>query len=139
MSQQNRLRKHINLDIKKEIISKRESGKGVGDLSAEYCMAKSTISTVLKNKEEIKSAQVTKGISRLRSSRCNFTEQMETLLVVWTNEKQMAGDSVSGAIICEKAKQLFEELGAKAPSTSTGPVKGFFFLAPRGGLSDLGK
>jgi hypothetical protein len=46
MSRQNRVRKPINLDIKKEIISKRESGKSV-DLSAEYGMAKSTISTIL--------------------------------------------------------------------------------------------
>jgi len=30
------VRKLINLDIKKETISKRESGKSVGDLSAEY-------------------------------------------------------------------------------------------------------
>jgi len=42
---------------------------------------------------------------------------METLLLVWINEKQMAGDSVRQEIICEKAKQLFEELGAKAPGT----------------------
>jgi len=98
----------------------------VGDISAEYGMAKSTISTIVKNKEEIKSAQVAKGISRLSSSYCNITEQMETLLLVWINEKQMAGDSVSGAIICEKAKQLFAEPSAKAPSTSTGPVKEFF-------------
>jgi hypothetical protein len=47
MSRQNRVRKLINLDIKKEIISKRESGKSLGDLSAEYGMAKSTISTIL--------------------------------------------------------------------------------------------
>jgi hypothetical protein len=33
-----------------------------------------------KNKEEIRSAQVAKGISRLSSSRCNITEKMETLL-----------------------------------------------------------
>jgi len=53
-------------------------------------------------------------------------EQMEILLLVWINGKQMAGDGVSGVTVCEKAKQLFEELGAKAPSTSTGPVKEFF-------------
>jgi hypothetical protein len=40
------VRKLINLDIKKEIISKRESGKSVGDLSAEYGIAKSTIGTI---------------------------------------------------------------------------------------------
>lgn len=59
MSQQNRVRNLINLDIKKEIISKRGS---VGDLNAEYVMAKSMISSILKNKEEIKSAQVMKEI-----------------------------------------------------------------------------
>jgi hypothetical protein len=32
---------------------------------------------------------------------------METLLLVRNNEKQTAGDSFSEAIICEKAKQLF--------------------------------
>jgi hypothetical protein len=34
--------------------------------------------------------------------------------------------SVSEAIVCEKAKQLFEKLGAKASCTSTGPMKEFF-------------
>jgi hypothetical protein len=33
------VRKLINLDIKKEIISKQESVESVGDLSAEYGMA----------------------------------------------------------------------------------------------------
>jgi len=50
MSQQNRVRELINLDIKKEIISKWESGKSLGDLSAQYGMAKSTISTIVKTK-----------------------------------------------------------------------------------------
>jgi len=53
MSRQNRVRKLINLDIKKERIS-NQSGQSVGNLSAEYGMAKSTISTILKSKEEIK-------------------------------------------------------------------------------------
>jgi len=39
MSRQNRVRKLIKLDIKKEIISKRESGKCV-DLGAEFGMTK---------------------------------------------------------------------------------------------------
>jgi len=36
MTQQNRVIDLINLDIKKEIIFKGESGRSVGDLSAEY-------------------------------------------------------------------------------------------------------
>jgi hypothetical protein len=39
MSWQNRVSKLINLDIKIEIISKQESGKSVGVLSADYGMA----------------------------------------------------------------------------------------------------
>ena len=60
------MRKQIDLDIKKEIIFKRESGKSVGDLSAEYGIAKSTMSTILK-KGRNKIEQVAKGISRLNS------------------------------------------------------------------------
>jgi len=48
------VRKLINLDIMKDIISKLESWKSVGDLSAEYGVAKSTINTILENKEETK-------------------------------------------------------------------------------------
>jgi Mor family transcriptional regulator len=46
MSRQNRVRKLIDIDIKKEIISKRENGKNVGELNDEYGLAKSTISTI---------------------------------------------------------------------------------------------
>jgi len=53
-------------------------------------------------------------------------KQMETRLLLWIHEKQMAGDTVGEAIICEKVKQMSEELGAKACTTSTGPVKEFF-------------
>ena len=67
--------------VKKEIISKRVSGKSVGDLNAEYDTAKLTISTIKKKREEeIKRAQVAKGICRLSSSRCNITEQVEASL-----------------------------------------------------------
>jgi len=52
MSQQNRVRKLNNLDIKKEIISKWGSGKSVGDLSAEYGMAKLTSSTTVKTRKK---------------------------------------------------------------------------------------
>jgi hypothetical protein len=44
------VRKLINLDTKKEIISKQESGKSVGDLSAEYGIAKSMISIIKKKR-----------------------------------------------------------------------------------------
>jgi hypothetical protein len=59
MRRQNGVINLINLDIKKEIISKRESGKGVGDLSAEYGVAKSTIVQFKKEEEEGRSKKCT--------------------------------------------------------------------------------
>jgi hypothetical protein len=79
MRRENRVRKLIKLDIKKEIISKRESGKSVGDLRAEYGMAKPTISTTLKNKEEIKYAQVDEETRRTRTRKKVTAFQLRTL------------------------------------------------------------
>jgi len=62
---------------------------------------------------------------------------METLLLVWINEKIMRGDSVREENICNNAKQLFEELGAKAPSKSIGPVKECF--GPKGWFTGFRK
>jgi len=72
------VRKLINVDIKKGIISKPENGKSVGDLSAECGLVKSTIYTVLKDKEEIKSVQVTKELSRLTFRCRNFLLNFST-------------------------------------------------------------
>jgi hypothetical protein len=53
MSRKNRVRKLINLGTQKEMVSKRESGESVGDLSAENGVAKSTISTVRSGREGV--------------------------------------------------------------------------------------
>lgn len=62
------------------------------------------LSTILKNKEVFKRADTGKGVKA-------FTKQKgRKLLLIWINENQSAGDSISGAIICEKAKQLHGNL-----------------------------
>lgn len=45
-------------------------------------------------------------------------EEVKTLLSVWLNEKQLASDSISKAVICGKAKKLESGLVHKNPSTS---------------------
>jgi hypothetical protein len=35
---------------------------------------------------------------------------VEKLLLIWINEKMLAGDSVSEGIVCEKARRLHEDL-----------------------------
>lgn len=44
---------------------------------------------------------------------------MEKLLLVWITEKQRAGDSVSEAIICEKARSLYQDLQNERPRPLT--------------------
>uniref|UniRef100_A0A8C4S1J5 HTH CENPB-type domain-containing protein n=1 Tax=Erpetoichthys calabaricus TaxID=27687 RepID=A0A8C4S1J5_ERPCA len=56
-------------------------------------------------------------------------EEMEKLLLVWLNEKQLTEDSVSEAIICEKARKIHGNLLKKNPSSSG---EGEEFKASRG-------
>ena len=80
------------VEMKKELITKWEKGTRVSDLAVQYGMAKSTISTVLKNREAIKAAEVAKGIKSLTSKRLPAVEEVEKLIMAWINEKQLAGD-----------------------------------------------
>ncbi|XP_013367911.1 PREDICTED: zinc finger and SCAN domain-containing protein 29 isoform X2 [Chinchilla lanigera] len=111
--------KKITIELKKEIVEKHERGVRVTDLASEYKMAKSTISTILKNRDAIKGADVAKGVTTLTKQRTQVLEEVEKLLLVWLNEKQLAGDRVSEAMICEKARKLHSDLLQENPSTST--------------------
>lgn len=113
-----RKQKRITVEVKKEIIMKHENGVRVCDIANEYSMAKSTISTIIKNKELLKSVDVAKGVTKLQKQRPQILEKVENLLLIWINEKQLAGDSVSEAIICEKAKLLHNDLLSKLLGTS---------------------
>ena len=73
-------------------------------------MAKLTISSILKNKNVLKEANVTKGVRVLAVNRSPVIEEMQKLFLFWINKKQLAGDSISEAIICEKAKRFYDEL-----------------------------
>ncbi|CAI5779200.1 transposable element-derived 1-like [Podarcis lilfordi] len=117
------------IEVKKQIISKHESGVRVSDLATQFGMAKSTICTILKNKEAIKGANVAKGVKTLTRQRTQTIEEVEKLLLIWIKEKQLAGDSISESMICEKALYLHAELIRNTPGAST---EGEVFKASRG-------
>ena len=94
------------IELKKELVAKYESGVRVADLAQMYGKSASTISSILAKKKEIKEADVAKGVNVLSKQRTQTIENVEKLLLVWINEKQLAGDSVSQAIICEKGKAV---------------------------------
>jgi hypothetical protein len=111
------------VELKKELITKWVKGTRVSDLAVQYTTAKSTISTILKNREAIKAADVAKGVKSLTSKRLPAVEEMEKLLMVWINKKQLAGDSVSEAIICEKARLLYSDITRDTPGSSAEEFK----------------
>ena len=92
-------KKMISMEVKHEIIAKHERGVRIIDLANEYGRNPSTISTIIKQKEAIKKLQPSKGVTIISKLRTNIHDEMEQLLLLWIKEKQLAGDSVSEAII----------------------------------------
>ena len=60
-------------------------------------MAKSTISTILKNKDAFKVTNVVKGSFLVSKQKPQIIE-VEKLLIIYINETQLAGDSVSDSV-----------------------------------------
>ena len=69
-----------SIEFKKELIVKYESGVRVSALAKEFGMAKSTISTILKNKDKVKASDVAKGSSVFSKQRPQILEEVEKLL-----------------------------------------------------------
>jgi len=66
---------NIMIDVKKEIIAKHENGIRVSDLATQFGMAKSTICTILKNREKIKKADVARGVTVITKQRSQTIEE----------------------------------------------------------------
>ena len=66
---------NIMIDVKKEIIAKHENGVRVSDLATQFGMAKSTICTILKNRETIKKADVARGVTVITKQRSQTIEE----------------------------------------------------------------
>ncbi|GFS60674.1 HTH CENPB-type domain-containing protein [Nephila pilipes] len=65
---------------------------------------------------------------------------MEQLLLLWIKEKQLAGDSVSEEIICEKAGAIFQDLKRDVTETEGESSQGGEgFKASRGWFDNFKK
>ena len=78
-------------------------------------MAKSTICTILKNRETFKKANVARGVTVFTKRRSQTIEEEEKLLLIWINDNVLAGNSVSEVMIYEKARRLHDDLLKKYP------------------------
>ncbi|XP_029777041.1 tigger transposable element-derived protein 1-like [Suricata suricatta] len=115
----------ITVEVKKEMIEKYERGMRVAEIARFYKKSTSTICTILKRKEEIRGLDAAKGVTRISKQRPRVLEDVEKLLLVWINEKRLAGDTVTENFICEKAKALYADLVSKLPRASAEREEGF--------------
>ena len=113
-------KKSISIELKHEIINKHNQGFRVSELVKEYGRSSSTICTILKQKETIKKISASKGLAIISKRRNNIHDEMEKLLLLWVKEKQLLGDTVTEAIICEKSISIFEDLKRAAMAAGWG-------------------
>lgn len=100
----------LAIQTKQEIIERYEKGMRLIDLAKEYGRNISTIGTIIKQKEALKATAPSKGLSVISKRRSAVNDEMERLLLVWIKEKEIAGDTVTEAIICAKATAIFTDL-----------------------------
>ncbi|XP_064116538.1 tigger transposable element-derived protein 1-like [Macrobrachium nipponense] len=129
-------RRMMSLEIKLEIVEKHEQGMRVKELAKHYDRTTSTICTILKQKESLKKIKPAKGVKIISKRHTDVHEKMENLLLVWLTEKQLAGDSVTEGIICEKAHSIFSDLQLQTPGTS---MEEESFKASRGWFDNFKK
>ena len=122
-----RKKESLTLELKKEIIAKHERGVRVSEIAKQYGRSMSTISTVLKQKDAIKAVKSSKGTTILSKRRSPTIEEMERLLLIWIKDKEIAGDTITEVVICEKACAIYADLkatdnGDDAGESSTDPT-----------------
>uniref|UniRef100_A0ABM5EJG8 CENPB DNA-binding domain-containing protein 1 n=1 Tax=Pogona vitticeps TaxID=103695 RepID=A0ABM5EJG8_9SAUR len=122
-------REKVTLEMKKEIIRKYDGGRRIADLAREYGRNALTIGTIVSKRDKILSMDAAKGVTRIARNRPAVLEEVEKLLVIWMEEKHHGGDTVTEAVICEKARSLYADLMAEQPGTSAEPEE---FKASRG-------
>jgi DNA invertase Pin-like site-specific DNA recombinase len=85
LKKEEKVKKAIIIENKKEILQKYESGVRVTDLANMYSESKSTISTILQRKHLYKETSVAKGVNQISKSQSGLLDEIERLLLVWIN------------------------------------------------------
>ncbi|XP_068242351.1 putative CENPB DNA-binding domain-containing protein 1 [Palaemon carinicauda] len=110
----------LSMEMKMEIIKKYEAVMRLTVMAKDYGQNPSTIGTIMKKMEAIKAATPSKGVTVFSSKRTHVYDEMERLLHVWIKDKEMAGVTITKAIICQEASAIFGDLVHAQAEADTG-------------------
>lgn len=104
----NKKRNSLSIAKKVEILTKLETtGKKKSEICKDFRIPKSTLSTIIKNKQQLKETfakhKVKKTNAKIRFSKY---EELEEALLMWFCQSRAQNLPVSGPLISEKATQL---------------------------------
>jgi hypothetical protein len=120
-------RKAISLDTKIGIINEIDDGKLSKTLIADkYGLKKSTLSTIIKNRDSIKSAYESDCLSPARKKmRFGRHEEVDDALLKWFREARSSNIPLSGETLMLKANELAKMLGYDDFTASSGFIERF--------------
>lgn len=105
-------RRNLPFAVKLEIINRVERGEKKSDVAAAYKIPRSTLSTILKNKAEIRDkADKRPGARGARRVRTAVYEDVEAAVYKWFVDVRSRNLPVSGPMIEQKAKDMAFLLG----------------------------
>ncbi|XP_044577556.1 tigger transposable element-derived protein 6-like [Cotesia glomerata] len=104
----------IDLSLKLKIIEEVEKGvKSNTNIAKDFVIPKSTLSTILSNKEKLFQAIAAGSVTptqKTKRIRLAKHENLESQLLTWLNSVRSANLPVSGPIIQEKGEKIAEDL-----------------------------
>jgi hypothetical protein len=116
----------LSIEKKKESVDTVQKGSTITSVAQEYGVPRSTVATFWQQREKIMSARVSVGAMKISDkNRSSINEEIEKLLITWIKERQMKGDPVTQAMICENARLIFEELQKKTPGSTSNKTEEF--------------
>lgn len=128
----------ISLETKRDIIRRYEKGETLSSTATTYGMNRSTIATIVKQKEKIKEFVLPAGplkANKMTKRRGLVLEEMERLLAVWIEDQHQRRVPLSLLLIQQKATSLFSDVKHRLGESSTSMDGPQTFTASHGWFS----
>ncbi|KAM4642161.1 putative CENPB DNA-binding domain-containing protein 1 [Discoglossus pictus] len=112
-------RQSIPLDVKIQVLDCMEKGECQVDIRTD--LATSTIRTILKNKNKIRTSATTSTASsakKITRSRSYALEEIEKRLSIWIDDEMERNMPLSQAIMMEKAKSIYVHIQSQDPDVT---------------------